>query len=67
MGIPVEKFSMESVPEEERIWVRLMLKTTAQCGRDSEKIFKNVRAVVEGTLIWLFLRRNTFTNYFFEI
>lgn len=43
-----ERFNIESVPEDDRIWVQILLKASSLCGYDTKMMARNVRAVVEG-------------------
>lgn len=44
---PFEKFNLEDVPEEDRLWVDLMMKAAQRCGYDSSKISTYVRGIVD--------------------
>lgn len=46
-----EKFNFDNVPEEDKIWIQIMLKAVSQCGYNSERMATYVQGVVEGIIL----------------
>jgi hypothetical protein len=45
----LQRLDLESLPEEDRLWARILIRTLGQCGDDTGgRLLKYVRAIVEG-------------------
>ncbi|CAK5117568.1 unnamed protein product [Meloidogyne enterolobii] len=43
----LERFDFDEIPEEERLWVRILVKALAQCGDDLSNLTFHVKAIAE--------------------